>query len=371
MGKKYGTVVIILLIVFFLYEGATYFYMRSANAISDAAFIRSDRIATLSFNVGGKIVTMLKKENDPVKKGELLARIDPIDLATAKTELENRIQSIDAEIELLALQKERITPGLMLQTDGARDEVESVRNETAAMEHQIEAAQARCDKLSADERRYAKMLDERLIAQGDYESVHTQAVSAKNDVEALKLKRAAYRSLQAKAQTGMQLSQINQKQTAELEAKIASLAAQKKAMESSMDDLRHKIGYTELYAPFDGVIAKKFTEAPSIVKQGTPVYALNDPSSLYAEVLLSEKELHGIHPGNKVTLEVDAIGSKAYRGTVESIASASASTFSLVPRDIASGEFTKLDQRFTIRIKLDDITDLRAGMGTTVIIERT
>ena len=370
MAKKFGTVLIVVLLSFFLYEGGNYFYQRSANAISDAAFIKSDRLAVLSFNTGGNVVTMLKKENDPVKKGELLAKIDPVDLDTAKNELQNRLLSLDAEIKALQIQKERVQPGLALQTGTAKNELDTARSETVALARQIDAARARYEKLSQDERRYAKMVQERLIAQSDYESVHTQTVAAANEVEALKAKRSAYESLQSKAQKGVELSRINEKQSAELDQKILSLQAQKKAMEASLEDLNHKIGYTELYAPFDGVVAKKFIEAPSIVKQGAPVYALNDPTSLYAEVLLSEKELHGIKPGNKVTLEVDAVPSSEYHGHVESIASASASTFSLVPRDIASGEFTKLDQRFSVRIKLDDISNLRAGMGTTVIIER-
>lgn len=370
MAKKFGTVLIVVLLSFFLYEGGNYFYQRSANAISDAAFIKSDRLAVLSFNIGGNVVTMMKKENEPVKKGELLARIDPVDLDTAQKELQNHLLSLDAEIKALQIQKERIQPGLILQTGTAKNEFDTVRNETIAISRQIDAAQARYEKLSQDERRYAKMVQERLIAQSDYESIHTQTIAAANEVEALKAKKDALESLQSKAQKGVELGRINEKQSAELDQKILSLQAQKKAMEASLEDMKHKIGYTELYAPFDGVVAKKFIEAPSVVKQGTPIYALNDPASLYAEVLLSEKELHGIQPGNKVTLEVDAVPSSEYHGRVESIASASASTFSLVPRDIASGEFTKLDQRFSVRIKLDDISNLRAGMGTTVIIER-
>ncbi|WP_457595616.1 HlyD family secretion protein, partial [Hydrogenimonas sp.] len=65
-----------------------------------------------------------------------------------------------------------------------------------------------------------------------------------------------------------------------------------------------------------------------------------------------------------------ALDGKEFEGEVESIAPTSASTFSLVPRDIASGEFTKLDQRFTIRISMKRIEGLRAGMSATVAIAR-
>ena len=108
-----------------------------------------------------------------------------------------------------------------------------------------------------------------------------------------------------------------------------------------------------------------------MIAKGAPVYALSDPKALYCEVLLSEKKLHGVRPGNRVKVTVDALKGKNFEGEVGSIAPTSASTFSLVPRDIASGEFTKLDQRFVVRIRLKEIDGLRAGMGATVAISRS
>jgi len=151
---------------------------------------------------------------------------------------------------------------------------------------------------------------------------------------------------------------------------MEATGAQIKALEAAEADLENKITYTTLKAPFCGVIAKRFIVAPRVVGAGTPVYALVDPTALYAEVLLSEKKLHGIRPGSPVEITVDALEEKEIEGEVESIAPTSASTFSLVPRDIASGEFTKLDQRFVVRIRLKETRGLRAGMSIAVAIKR-
>ena len=144
----------------------------------------------------------------------------------------------------------------------------------------------------------------------------------------------------------------------------------KKALRNALEKANKQLSYTKLYAPFDGIVAKKFFNPPKVLKKGTPVVALTDPKKLYCEVLLSEKKLKGVKVGSEVTITVDAIAGKKYTGKVSSIAPTSASTFSLVPRDIASGEFTKLDQRFVVRIALDSIENLRAGMGASVAIER-
>ena len=370
MGKKIGTFVILGLIALFLYQGIRYFYYHSQNAVTDAAFIKSDRLATLSFNVSGNVISLLKKENETVKKGELLGIINPLELTTAKEELNHRIQSMEAQIQTLILQRHRLTPTLSLQTSIASKDMESASSEVTALKHQIKAAQERANKLALDERRYATMLKDRLIASSEYEAVHLQSVIAQEERSALEAKLSSLNSAQSKAKNAITMSTLNEKQIAELDQQILSMRGQKKALESSLEDLEHKVGYTRLYAPFDGVIAKKFVSAPNISQKGSPIYALTDPMALYVEVLLSEKELHGLKVGNKAVVHTDGVPNTSYNAHVESISATSASTFSLVPRDIASGEFTKLDQRFIVRLALENIHDLRAGMGASVAIAR-
>ena len=370
MKKRIGTLIILGLIALFLYQGIRYFYYHSQNAVTDAAFIKSDRLATLSFNVSGNVISLLKKENETVKKGELLGVIDPIDLTTAKEELTHRIQSMDAQIQAIVLQRNRLKPTLSLQTTIASQDIDRVKGETTALMHQIKAAQERANKFSLDERRYAAMLKDRLISASDYEAVHLQSIIAQQEHASLEAQLSSLNATHSKAKNAMALSGLNENQTRELDQQILSMSGQKKSLESSLKDLKHKLDYTHLYAPFDGVIAKKFVHTPSMSNQGSPIYALTDPRALYVEVLLSEKELHGLKVGNKAIVHTDGVPNTRYESSVESIAATSASTFSLVPRDIASGEFTKLDQRFIVRLKLKNIHNLRAGMGASVAIAR-
>jgi membrane fusion protein (multidrug efflux system) len=241
----------------------------------------------------------------------------------------------------------------------------------ASLAFRIDAARKRLAKLERDVKRYADMMAKRLIARADYENVVTQRDALRDDIDALQQELEALGSQKRQAMKGAEIARIALRQIAELEKEIAGKEEELKARRQSLRAVRDRIAYTRLAAPFDGVIAKKFTDAPRVVESGSPIYALADPEALYCEVLLSEKKLHGVRPGNGVEIEVDAIKDKTYHGTVESIAPTSASTFSLVPRVIASGEFTKLDQRFVVRIKLDEIEGLRAGMGATVAIARS
>jgi len=370
MAKRMGTLIIIVLIVLFAWMGYDYLHYRSVNAVSDAAFIKSDRLATLSFKVGGKVVEMTKEENAPVKRGELLARIDPKDFELARAKMEKTVAAAENAITALRLKRERLEKILTFREKISGIDIEALGQRVESLSFRIDATTRKLEKLNKDVQRYRRMLEQKLIASTDYETLATQRDALADEVAAMKKERDALVNQKKKALDSYEISRVNLRQIREVAEMIEAKTRERDALIKSLQALQNKIAYTRLFAPFDGVIAKKFIVAPRVVKKGSPIYALVDPTKLYCEVLLSEKKMHGVKPGNKATVEVEALEGKRFEGTVESIAPTSASTFSLVPRDIASGEFTKLDQRFVVRIKLKEIEGLRAGMGATVAIRR-
>ena len=370
MSKKVGSALLLLIVIVLLISGYRYISFRTNNAVSDAAFIKSDRLSLLSFKVGGKVEKLYVDENQKVKKGELLAQIDPTDIELTKKQLTHKLQSLNDEIDALKDRKARASRTLQLQSEISKTDIASIQKEKSATTYQIESLQAKLEKLKSDEQRFGKMYKNRLISKSDLEAVQTQAKSLAKNIDAMRQKLLVLDVKMHKARLAYKLSQVQQRRIQELQKKIEASLQQQKALQTSLQKIEKKLSYTKLYAPYEGIIAKKFFNAPKVIKRGSPVVALVDPTNLYCEVLLSEKKLKGVKVGNKVTIKVDALEDKKYTGKVSSIAPTSASTFSLVPRDIASGEFTKLDQRFVVRISLDDISDLRAGMGASVAIER-
>ncbi|WP_457596531.1 HlyD family secretion protein [Hydrogenimonas sp.] len=370
MSKRFGTLVILALVVLFAVMGYRYLHYRSVNAVSDAAFIKSDRLAILSFKVDGKVVTMAKEPNEPVKKGDLLAKIEAVDYLSERARIRSELKALMARIEAKRAARKRIREVLKLKTAIAQSDLEASRRKADALSLKIAAARTDLRKLRQDEKRFADMLAKRLIAQEKFDTVKTRRLALARQIEAMEKELLAQKAKSQKALEAMKLAKEEQKRLRELDREIDAMYHKRDALKEADDEASRRVAYTELYAPFDGTIAKKFFDAPHVVKAGFPVYALADPKALYCEVLLSEKKLHGVKPGNAVTITVDAIEGKTFHGRVESIAPTSASTFSLVPRDIASGEFTKLDQRFVVRISLDEKEGLRAGMGATVAIER-
>ncbi len=370
MSKKIGSIILFIFALGVAVTGYRYISYRMQNAVSDAAFIKSDELPILSFKVGGKVVKMTKEENSAVKKGELLAIIDDSDFQTTKSKLIYQKDALKKNIEAMKLKKDRLFLTLKLQSSISQTDISALRAKKEALQYRIKATQAKLSKLQKDSIRYANMLSNNLIAKSTYENIDTQTKATKDNISAMQKELKAVNESISKAKLAHKLSFVNQKQIEELDKSIQSLQDKSKSLQKAIDALKLKISYTKLYSPIDGIVAKKFFDAPKVVSKGSPVYAIANPNKLYCEVLLSEKKLKGVKVGNRVTISVDAIEDKKYRGVVKSISPVSASTFSLVPRDIASGEFTKLDQRFKIRIKMDDTENLRSGMGATVAISR-
>ena len=368
--KKIGLIVIVFMILFFGYKGYEYLDFRSKNAVSDAGFVKSDSLSVLNFKVAGKIENLLYKEGDRVKKGSLLATIDDKDFITASQKVKNSIISLQKKIDSLKVKHEKIAKDINISRVITKNDIKAYKSKIKSLKLSIQSNQTKIKQLQKDTLRLKRLSSKKLVAKDKYEQSSTALKSLKEKLLAQKeeLNGAKFKLQNIKEKLNLiKNSELNLK---EIDKNIQALIFQKKALLDTLKELKLKISYCKLFAPFDGVIAKKFVNIKRVAAKGYPIYAFVDPTDLHAEVLLSEKKLHGVKVGNSVEIEADAIKGKKFKGVVESILPASASTFSLVPRDIASGEFTKLDQRFVVRIKLKDIKGLRVGMSLNVAIKR-
>ncbi len=368
--KKIGLIIIILMIVFFGYKGYEYLSFRRANAVSDAGFVKSDSLSVLNFKVDGKVDTLLYKEGDSVKKGDLLATIDAKDFIVATKKVENSIISLQNRIDSLKIKQKKVAKDIDISNIIAQNDIGAYKSKIISLKLSIKSNQTKLRQLQKDTYRLKKLSSKKLIAKDKYEKSATALKSLREKLLAQEEELNAAKFQLQNIKEKLNLTKNSKLNLKEIDKNIQALIFQKKALLETLKELKLKISYCKLFAPFDGVIAKKFINDKRVVASGYPIYALVDPKDLHAEVLLSEKKLHGIKVGNSVEIDADAIKDKKFKGVVESILPASASTFSLVPRDIASGEFTKLDQRFVVRIKLKEIKGLRVGMSLNIAIKR-
>ena len=132
---------------------------------------------------------------------------------------------------------------------------------------------------------------------------------------------------------------------------------------------------TVVKSPMDGVVAKRWVLTGDVVQPGQPIFTIYDMKNVWVTANLEETKLGHIHLGDPVDINVDTYPGLKFSGRVFEIGSYTASEFSLIPPDNASGNFTKVTQRVPIKISIDDPTTpggtkpvLRPGMSVEVSV---
>jgi membrane fusion protein (multidrug efflux system) len=361
-----GVVVLVVLLVWFV-------HFRIRYAVSDAVFVRTDSLATLGFDrVSGRVLKMEKREGDPVREDEIIARIDDEPYRLEARRLESEILATSKKQEEQKLLLERLREEIELNIKIAAARVVQLTKQKEAMDAKAASIQAQIDQLERDRQRFSTLYKEKVVAKQKSEDISTQlSVQDAEKKEAIETARAIEASINS-ARLDVRLAKTKRSQINEVEKSIQSLSESIKGLSAALKNEQRNIAACALRSLINGRIAKQYVSAGDIVSPTSAVYAVLDPERLYFVALLEENKLKGVTPGDSVNIKVDAYPNKKYKGVVRQVLPASAATFALAPRDISAGEFTKVAQRIPIRIDITegDISVLQVGLSGKVEIRR-
>jgi membrane fusion protein (multidrug efflux system) len=197
-----------------------------------------------------------------------------------------------------------------------------------------------------------------------------RALAAQKKVEAVRQAAEAAGHQAQKAEQSLALAQTRRLEITQTERQVEVKKQQVGEARRALDVARTSLRYTRLVAPFRGVVVHLYRHLGDHVPAGTPVLSLYNPELTYVEANLEETKLPGVAPGNRVRIDIDAFD-EPFRGRVVWINKATGANFALVPRNISSGEFTKVVQRVPVRIlveKDERWPQLRAGLSVSVAI---
>jgi membrane fusion protein (multidrug efflux system) len=157
------------------------------------------------------------------------------------------------------------------------------------------------------------------------------------------------------------------------EAQFHSLDEKLKSAQAQLNEAKLNLNYTKIVAPVDGKVGKKSFELGMLAVAGQPLMGFVAGNERWITANLKETDMDNITEGKKAYVTVDAIPGREFEGVVESISPATGATFSLLPPDNATGNFTKVVQRVPVRIKLlnlseHDIDRLQIGLSADVKI---
>lgn len=167
----------------------------------------------------------------------------------------------------------------------------------------------------------------------------------------------------------MQQIEIENRQAgAGLEAAEAAVAAAQAALDAAELDLER----TTIRAPIDGVVGDRQVQVGQLVRSGSPLMSVVPLQSVYVVANFKETQIARFHEGQPVTIHPD-VANVRLTGTLESLAPASGSQFSIIPTDTATGNFTKIVQRVPVRIHIDPDQPgaalLRPGLSADVTVD--
>ena len=396
-----------------LYGGWVWWQSRT-QVTTDDAYVEG-AVAVVSSKVMGNVVELLVQDNQQVKTGEVLLRLDPRDFRAKRDQAAAAVAV--AEAALLAARSELpMTRGVTdAQTDEARGALAGARAAEAASqaavkeaEAMLEAKRAAAAAAAADAtgakanavqamremERQRKLVQSGLVALRDFEVAETAegAARAVQDATDRRKVQAEREVQQAEASLATKVLMVQQakQRVAELNATLAKMESQRHqvpmkeadivraeaALAQARADLNFaelQLQYTEVRALVDGVVSRRTVEVGQVAQMGQPLLAIVPLHEVWVLANFKETQLARIRPGMTADVHVDTFTDRVFRGKVDSLSAGTGARFSLLPPENATGNWVKVVQRLPVKIRLDpgqfsNPHTLRAGMSAVVTV---
>jgi len=332
-----------------------FFYLRykSTHITTDNAYVEGS-IHVVASKVSGTVSAIHVKDNQYVKKGELLLEIEPSDYEVKVKEAE---AGLNAEKEKLKEINARIEAAIR-QLDEAKARYEAQKANLALQKANLSQAEL-------DLKRAEGLFKKEAISKAQYDRAKTAYEVALAQVKAQEeLVRQALSAIEAQSALLKQAESLRPLQMANIKQKEALLESAR---------IRHS--YTKIYSPSDGYITKKSVEIGNQIREGQPLMAVVPLENVWIVANYKETQLSKVRPGQRVKIKVDTYPGRVFWGRVESIMAGTGAVFSLFPPENATGNYVKVVQRIPVKIILEGNTDpehiLRVGMSvvTTILVE--
>jgi membrane fusion protein (multidrug efflux system) len=297
---------------------------------TDDAYVQAD-YTTIAPKVAGYVGAVMVVDNQAVKSGQILARIDDRDYRTALDQARADVTAADAAVHNVDAQ------------------VDLQQAEIAQAEATIGTTKAGLAFAQADATRYQS-----LMKTGSGTIQDAQRTQARQEQLTAEMQRDQASLIAAQRK-------VTVLQTAKAQAVAALAHSQAVEQQAELN-----LSYTVITAPFDGIVGARSLRVGQYVTAGTQLMAVVPIKAAYVTANYKETQLAHVRPGQPVDISVDGLPDMVLKGHVDSIAPGSGLEFALLPPDNATGNFTKIVQRIPVRISLDDPSVahlLHAGMS--------
>ncbi len=301
--KVYIPLTVLILLIL---TGGIYWYTNYMKYIStDDAIIESDNVS-LGSKILGRITKLYADEGDSVKSGQLLIEMDSTDLMAQK---EQALAYINQANTMVVQSEAKLT------SDNENIKVLEINAEKAKSDFERALKQKAADVIT--EEQFENVRKNNLTANAQYQAAQIQLKVSNSQIETAK-------------------------------ATVANAVAQSKIYSTQLKN-------TKIYAPFDGIIAKRWLLPGDIAQPGQTIVTVNNNKKYWVSIFIEETQLNNIHLGQKAIFKIDAYPGYEFSGKVISIGNNTAARFSLIPPNNAAGNFTKITQRVQIKVNIENV----------------
>jgi membrane fusion protein, multidrug efflux system len=303
---------------------------------TDDAYVRADQIA-ISSHIAGYVDSVPVRDNQTVRKGQLVATIEDDDYRAKVASAESALQAAQAAVDVLA------------------DQLNVQRQKIAAASAEVRAADAGLKQTRLQDARQRALVDDGTTSHRELEAAEADEdrLSASLDEKAAELQ-AATHLLEVIRSQGLEAQQVVMTRRAELEL------------------ARIDLGYTRIVSPADGQLSERGSLTGEYVTPGTRIGLVVPLPNVWLVANFRESQMAYMNPGQSAIVTVDSVPGVRFRGTVDSFEPASGALQALLPPDNATGNFTKVAQRFGVKVILapnqTGIDRLRPGMSAIVTV---
>jgi membrane fusion protein (multidrug efflux system) len=298
---------------------------------TDDAYVKADN-TTIAPKVSGYLNGVLVADNEHVKAGQVLARIDDRDFKVALDQAKADVLAANATISSKEAQ------------------IEVQQAVIKAARATLDVDQANLTFAAQDNKRYTDL-----------------AATGSGSVQNAQQAQSRIASAQATLERDTANLASALKQVDLLKAEIVQAKAAAARAEAVQHQAELNLGYTTVISPIDGVVGNRSLRIGQFVQAGTQLMSIVPAEGAYVVANFKETQLTHVKSGQAVDIEVDMFPGQIVRGHVDSIAPASGQEFALLPPDNATGNFTKVVQRIPVKIALDAehglAITLRPGMS--------
>ena len=375
-----------------------FLYYRNRESTDDAQV--DGHITPVSSKVYGRVAEVLVNDNQPVRAGQVLAKIDPRDYQASLDQAKAALALAESDAASAGVDvprtRENVASGTSsagAQLAGAEADLSRAQvtydqartSDLAWAQANVEKSRANAELAQADLARYKPLLDKGEISKQQYDAAKANAdatasslradveklAQAQQAVEIAKAQLVAARARVEQAQAGVAAAHADVKQismrASDAQGKIAKVQQARAALEAAELNL----SYTDIVAPVDGVVTHKQIEPGQVVQAGQGLLVVVPLQDVWVTANFKETQLRNMKPGQRADVKVDTYG-RTFAGHVDSIAGATGAVLSLLPPENATGNYVKVVQRIPVKIVLDPIPPekaiLRPGMNVDATV---